>query len=75
MARSQGLPLLCVIDIKAAPGRQRTLRNAHETPTVSPTDAAALAIGLVLRGKTVHLSTTDPAAYLDGALAGDLPGL
>ena len=39
------------------------------------TIAAALAIGLVLRGKTVHLSTTDPAAHLDGALAGDLPGL
>ncbi len=39
------------------------------------TIAAALAIGLVQRGKTVHLSTTDPAAHLEGTLDGDLPGL
>jgi arsenite-transporting ATPase len=39
------------------------------------TIAAALAIGLVQRGKTVHLSTTDPAAHLAGTLNGDLPGL
>jgi arsenite-transporting ATPase len=39
------------------------------------TIAAALAIGLVRRGKTVHLSTTDPAAHLAGTLEGDLPGL
>jgi arsenite-transporting ATPase len=39
------------------------------------TIAAALAIGLVQRGKTVHLSTTDPAAHLVGTLAGEVPGL
>ena len=39
------------------------------------TIAAALAIGLVQRGKTVHLSTTDPAAHLAGTLDGELPGL
>lgn len=39
------------------------------------TVAAALAIGLVQRGKTVHLSTTDPAAHLSGTLAGEVPGL
>jgi arsenite-transporting ATPase len=39
------------------------------------TIAAALAIGLVQRGKTVHLSTTDPAAHLSGTLAGDVAGL
>jgi arsenite/tail-anchored protein-transporting ATPase len=39
------------------------------------TIAAALAVGLVQRGKQVHLSTTDPAAHLAGTLAGDLPGL
>ena len=39
------------------------------------TIAAALAIGLVQRGKTVHLSTTDPAAHLAGTLEADLPGL
>ena len=39
------------------------------------TVAAALAVGLVQRGKSVHLSTTDPAAHLTVTLAGDLPGL
>jgi arsenite-transporting ATPase len=39
------------------------------------TVAAALAVGLIQRGKTVHLSTTDPAAHLAGTLAGELPGL
>lgn len=39
------------------------------------TVAAALALGLIQRGKTVHLSTTDPAAHLVGTLDGDLPGL
>lgn len=39
------------------------------------TVAAALALGLVQRGKTVHLSTTDPAAHLSGTLSGDVPGL
>lgn len=39
------------------------------------TIAAALAIGLVHRGKAVHLSTTDPAAHLAGTLDGALPGL
>ncbi len=39
------------------------------------TVAAALALGLVQRGKTVHLSTTDPAAHLAATLNGDLPGL
>jgi arsenite/tail-anchored protein-transporting ATPase len=39
------------------------------------TIAAALALGLVQRGKTVHLSTTDPAAHLAATLEGGLPGL
>ena len=39
------------------------------------TVAAALAVGLVQRGKSVHLSTTDPAAHLTVTLAGVLPGL
>ena len=39
------------------------------------TVAAALALGLVQRGKTVHLSTTDPAAHLAGTLNGEVPGL
>ena len=39
------------------------------------TVAAALALGLIQRGKTVHLSTTDPAAHLAGTLNGAVPGL
>jgi arsenite/tail-anchored protein-transporting ATPase len=39
------------------------------------TIAAALALGLVQRGKTVHLSTTDPAAHLVQTLGGTVPGL
>jgi arsenite-transporting ATPase len=39
------------------------------------TIAAALALGLIQRGKTVHLSTTDPAAHLAATLDGAVPGL
>jgi arsenite-transporting ATPase len=39
------------------------------------TVAAALALGLVQRGQTVHLSTTDPAAHLVQTLGGEVPGL
>jgi arsenite/tail-anchored protein-transporting ATPase len=39
------------------------------------TIAAALALGLIERGKTVHLSTTDPAAHLAVTLNGVVPGL
>jgi len=39
------------------------------------TIAAALALGLIQRGKTVHLSTSDPAAHLGGTLNGEVAGL
>ncbi len=39
------------------------------------TVAAALALGLIRRGKTVHLSTTDPAAHLAETLDGEVTGL
>ena len=39
------------------------------------TIAAAIAVGLVRRGHAVHLTTTDPAAHVDGAVSGSLPGL
>lgn len=39
------------------------------------TIAAALAVGLVQRGNTVHLSTTDPAAHLTNTLEGAVKGL
>lgn len=37
--------------------------------------AAALAVGLVQRGRAVHLTTTDPAAHLTSTLSGELAGL
>ncbi|HEY9096999.1 MAG TPA: ArsA-related P-loop ATPase, partial [Hydrogenophaga sp.] len=39
------------------------------------TIAAALAVGLVQRGHSVHLTTTDPAAHVADALSGHLAGL
>ena len=39
------------------------------------TIAAALALALTARGRTVHLSTTDPAAHLAATLEGAAPGL
>jgi len=39
------------------------------------TVAAALALGLARRGKSVHLSTTDPAAHLAMTLGEPVPGL
>lgn len=39
------------------------------------TIAAALAVGLVQRGHSVHLTTTDPAAHVADALNGSLDGL
>ena len=39
------------------------------------TIAAALAVGLVRRGHSVHLTTTDPAAHVADALNGSLEGL
>ncbi len=39
------------------------------------TVAALLALGLLHKGKTVHLSTTDPAAHLASTLVDQVPGL
>jgi len=39
------------------------------------TIAAAIAVGLVRRGYSVHLSTTDPAAHVAATLEGQLEGL
>lgn len=39
------------------------------------TIAAAIAVALAERGQAVHLSTTDPAAHVAEALAGEVPGL
>lgn len=37
--------------------------------------AAAIAVALAKAGKTVHLTTTDPAAHVSATLAGELEGL
>ncbi len=37
--------------------------------------AAAIALGLVHHGKSVHLTTTDPAAHLAATLNAEVPGL
>ena len=39
------------------------------------TVAAAVAVELASRGLTVHLTTTDPAAHLEGTLAEEVPNL
>lgn len=39
------------------------------------TIAAAIAVGLLERGHSVHLTTTDPAAHIALTLLGELPGL
>ena len=39
------------------------------------TIAAAIALGMVRHGKSVHLSTTDPAAHLTVTLNAEVPGL
>jgi arsenite-transporting ATPase len=38
------------------------------------TIAAALAVGLVQRGKSVHLTTTDPAAHCQSRWLASCPG-
>jgi arsenite-transporting ATPase len=39
------------------------------------TIAAAIAVALATRGRRVHLSTTDPAAHVAAAVAGEVPNL
>lgn len=39
------------------------------------TIAASIALGLVAKGKTIHLSTTDPAAHITETLHAEVPGL
>jgi arsenite-transporting ATPase len=61
-------------DELAAPGRG-LIMVMGKGGVGKTTVAAALAIGLVQRGHSVHLSTTDPAAHLELTLAGQLEGL
>ncbi len=67
-------PLHALVDELA--GQQRGLVMVMGKGGVGKTTiAAALAVALAERGKTVHLSTTDPAAHLAATLDGGVPGL
>ena len=72
IAQGQGLDALADALAQAGHGLIMVMGKGGVGKT---TVAAALAVGLVQRGKTVHLSTTDPAAHLSVTLAGALPGL
>jgi arsenite-transporting ATPase len=63
-----------LIDLLAADGRG-LIMVMGKGGVGKTTIAASIALGLVLRGHTAHLSTTDPAAHLTMTLAGDVPGL
>ena len=63
-----------LIDLLAADGRG-LIMVMGKGGVGKTTIAASIALGLVQRGHTVHLSTTDPAAHLAMTLAGEVPGL
>jgi len=67
-----GLPRL--VDELAAAGRG-LIMVMGKGGVGKTTVAAALAVGLVKRGHTVHLSTTDPAAHVATTLAARMEGL
>jgi arsenite-transporting ATPase len=66
--------LVRLIDLLAADGRG-LIMVMGKGGVGKTTIAAAIAIGLVQRGHTAHLSTTDPAAHLAMTLTGEVPGL
>jgi arsenite/tail-anchored protein-transporting ATPase len=70
--QAQGLAALADVLAKAEHGLIMVMGKGGVGKT---TIAAALALGLVQRGKTVHLSTTDPAAHLATTLNGIVEGL
>lgn len=67
-------PLGALVDALAATGHGLVMVMG-KGGVGKTTVAAALALGLVQRGHSVHLSTTDPAAHLAQTLAGEVPGL
>ena len=67
-----GLPRL--VDDLAAAGRG-LIMVMGKGGVGKTTIAAALAVGLVKRGHSVHLSTTDPAAHVAATLADGMEGL
>jgi arsenite-transporting ATPase len=67
-------PLGRMVDELAAAGRG-LIMVMGKGGVGKTTIAAALAVGLVQRGHSVHLTTTDPAAHVADALRGSLPQL
>ncbi|MDT7522417.1 arsenical pump-driving ATPase [Rhodoferax sp. TBRC 17198] len=66
--------LSALTDALAAPGRG-LIMVMGKGGVGKTTIAAAIAAGLVQRGHSVHLSTTDPADHLQVTVHGSLPGL
>lgn len=73
-AAPQGEPLAALADALAAKGHGLVMVMG-KGGVGKTTIAAALAVGLVQRGHSVHLTTTDPAAHVQSQLDGSLPGL
>ncbi|MCO4093443.1 MAG: arsenical pump-driving ATPase [Acidovorax sp.] len=72
--RLQADPLSSLADALAAKGHG-LIMVMGKGGVGKTTVAAALAVGLVQRGHSVHLTTTDPAAHVQSQLDGSLPGL
>ena len=70
----QAEPLSALADALAAKGHG-LIMVMGKGGVGKTTIAAALAVGLVQRGHSVHLTTTDPAAHVQAQLDGSLPGL
>ncbi|AOG22228.1 arsenical pump-driving ATPase [Acidovorax sp. RAC01] len=70
----QAEPLAALADALAAKGHGLVMVMG-KGGVGKTTVAAALAVGLVRRGHSVHLTTTDPAAHVQSQLGGSLPGL
>ncbi|PIF16949.1 MULTISPECIES: arsenical pump-driving ATPase [unclassified Acidovorax] len=70
----QAEPLAALADALAAKGHGLVMVMG-KGGVGKTTIAAALAVGLVQRGHSVHLTTTDPAAHVQSQLDGSLPGL
>ncbi|WP_440107922.1 arsenical pump-driving ATPase [Acidovorax sp. BL-A-41-H1] len=70
----QADPLAALADALAAKGHG-LIMVMGKGGVGKTTVAAALAVGLVQRGHSVHLTTTDPAAHVQSQLGGSLPGL
>lgn len=72
---SDDLPRLDQLIDDLSAGRRGLIMVMGKGGVGKTTIAAAIAVGLVERGHTVHLTTTDPAAHIALTLVEELPGL